>query len=283
MTSDPIKVLAVGIDEDLYREIADDESFVVDRAERLDEDRLDTTVDAVVLTLSGDAPLEVLAALRARSPSAAAVVITDPDNAADGTVAMHAGADDHLMLGSIPGGMLPRAVRYAVTVRKLKRDLATQDEETGLPNLRGFAPIAEHHLRIADREHEPVVFLFVRLEGLDGIVSASGAEEAGSFVRDAAALLMEAVRDSDVPARIGADTFCVLLTGEAKGAEALVLSRLVEAIAVHDARQDRPRTLSLSVGSALYDPEHPGTLEQILSNADRRLAAQAGLERSEDA
>jgi hypothetical protein len=33
----------------------------------------------------------------------------------------------------------------------------------------------------------------------------------------------------------------------------------------------------------LYDPDHPGTLEQILSTADRRLAAQAGLERSEGA
>jgi diguanylate cyclase (GGDEF)-like protein len=283
MTKDPIRVFVVGIDEDLYEEIADDESFVVERAERLDGDRGGIVADAVVVSLAGDAPLEILAALRAQTPSAAVVVITDPGNAADGTVAMHAGADDHLVRGSIPDGMLPRAVRYAVTVRKLRRDLATQDEETGLPNLRGFAPIAEHHLRMADRAHTPVVFLFVRLDGMDGVVSASGSEEAGSFARDAAALLLEAVRDSDVPARIGADTFCVLLTGEAKGAEALILSRLVEAIAVHDARLDQPRTLSLSVGSALYDPEHPGTLEQILSTADRRLTAQAGPERSEDA
>jgi len=56
---------------------------------------------------------------------------------------------------------------------------------------------------------------------------------------------------------------------------------ITEKIAVHDARMDQPRSLSLSVGSALYDPEHPGTLEQILSTADRRLAAQTDLERSE--
>jgi diguanylate cyclase (GGDEF)-like protein len=283
MTEDPVRVLVVGIGDDLEREIADDERFVVDRADRFDGGTWTSSPDAVVLSLSGDAPLEVLAMLRVQAPSAAVVVITDPGNAADGTVAIHAGADDHLVRGSIPNGMLPRAVRYAVTVRKLKRDLATQDEETGLPNLRGFAPIAEHHLRIADREHAPAIFLFIRLEGLDDVVSVSGPEEAASFARDAAALVMEAVRDSDVPARIGPDTFCVLLTGEAKGAEALVLSRLVEAIAVHDARMDRPRTLSLSVGSALYDPDHPSTLEQILSNADRRLAAQSGLDRSGDA
>jgi diguanylate cyclase (GGDEF)-like protein len=281
MTRDAIRALVVGIDDELHRELSHEEGFTVDRAERLDGN-VAAGVNAVVLSVSGE-PLEALATLRAHAPTAAVVIITDPNNAADGTVAMHAGADDHLVRGSIPPGMLPRAVRYAVSVRRIRRELATQDDETGLPNLRGFAPIAEHHLRMADRAHAPAVFLFVRIEGLRNIVSASGADEAASLARDAAALLLEAVRDSDVPARISADTFCVLLTGEAHGAEALVLSRLVEAIAVNDARLDQPRHLSLSVGSALYDPDQPSTLEQILSTADRRLAAQAGPGRSEDA
>ena len=281
MVRDPIWVLVVGTDEDLYEELLGEEGFTVDRAERLDGDARTADVDAVVLSLSGEAPLEALAALRVQAPAAAVVVITEPENVADGTVALHAGADDHLVRGSIPVGMLPRAVRYAVTVRRLRRELSTQDDETGLLNLRGFAPIAEHHLRMADRAHSPVVFLFVRLDGLAGIAGTNGAEEAASLARDAAAVLLEAVRDSDVPARIAIDTFCVLLTGEARGAEALVLSRLVEAIAVNDARLDQPRQLSLSVGSALYDPDQPSTLEQIFSTADRRLAAQSERERSE--
>ena len=38
------------------------------------------------------------------------------------------------------------------------------DEATELPNLRGFAAIAEHYVRMADRLGQPVVFVFVRLE-----------------------------------------------------------------------------------------------------------------------
>jgi diguanylate cyclase (GGDEF)-like protein len=281
MVREPIWVLVVGADEDLHEELIGEEGFSVDQAERLDGDVRTADVDAIVLSLDGEAPLEALAALRVQAPMAAVVVITEPGNVADGTVAVHAGADDHLVRGSIPVGMLPRAVRYAVTVRRLRQELSTQDDETGLLNLRGFAPIAEHHLRMADRAHAPVVFLFVRLDGLAGIAGTSGADEAASVAQDATAVVLEAVRDSDVPARIAIDTFCVLLTGDARGAEALVLSRLVEAIAVHDARLDQPRSLSLSVGSALYDPDHPSSLEQILSTADRRLAAQADLERSE--
>lgn len=280
MVNDPIAVLVVGNDdEDLHGELTQEEGFTVDRATRLDGDVAAADVDAVVLSLTGDAPLEALGALRTRAPDAAVIVITDQANATDGTVALHAGADDHLVRGAIPRGLLPRAIRYAVGLRRLRRDLATQDDETGLPNLLGFAPIAEHHLRMAERAKTPVVFLFVRLEGLD---KAATIDEAAEIARDAASVLLEAVRDADVPARIAPGTFCVLLTGEARGAETVVLSRLVEAIAVHDARSDHPRSLSLSLGSALYDPEHPSDLEQILSTADRRLAAQVAPDRSDD-
>jgi len=279
MVNDPIEVLVVGSqDEDLHVELVQEEGFTVDRADRLDGDVASVDVDAVVLSLTGDSPLEALGVVRARAPDAAVIVITDQANATDGTVALHAGADDHLVRGAIPQGLLPRAIRYAVALRRLRRDLATQDDETGLPNLRGFAPIAEHHLRMADRAKTPVVFLFMRLEGLD---RAATTGDAADSARDAASVLLEAVRDADVPARIAPGTFCVLLTGEARGAETAVLSRLVEAIAVHDTRSDRPRSLSLSVGSALYDPEHPSDLQQILSNADRRLAAQAAPDRSD--
>ena len=280
MTRDAIRTLVVGIDDEHCRELTQEEGFTVEAVDRLDEET-DDDVDAVVVTLTGE-PLDTLATLRRRAPAAAVVVVTGAENVADGTVAMHAGADDHLIRGSIPPGMLPRAIRYAVTVRRLRRELSTQDDETGLPNLRGFAPIAEHHLRMADRAHQPAVFLFVRIEGLRGAVDEGGVDEGAALAREAAALVLEAVRDADVPARISTDTFCVLLTGEARGAEALVLSRLVEAIAVNDARLDRSRHLALSVGSALYDPDRPITLEQIFSNADHRLAEQAASRRSDE-
>jgi diguanylate cyclase (GGDEF)-like protein len=277
MANEPISILAVGIDDELIDELAQDEGIVVERVDRLDGGEAPRAVDVVLLSLDATTPLEALSTIRAGMPAAAVVVVTEPGAAANGAIAVHAGAEDHLVRGSIPRGLLPRAVRYASTLRSLRRELATLDDETGLPNLRGFASIAEHHLRMADRDRTPVVFLFVRVGELTG----GGAHDAGALARDAASVLLEAIRDSDVPARIAVDTFCVLLTGEARGAETLVLSRLVEAIAVHDARMDRPRTLSLSVGSALYEPEHPSTLEQILADAHRRMAAQTGNDPSE--
>ncbi len=109
------------------------------------------------------------------------------------------------------------------------------------------------------------------LAELDEVRSALGPDAADELARDAAAVLLRAVRDSDVPARIAPDTFCVLLTGSAEGAEATVLSRLVEAMAEHDAGSDRPR-LALAVGSARYRPGSGGSLGGLLEEAARSLS-----------
>jgi len=258
---DAVTVVLVGLETTMTDELADDERFDVRAAQSIDQIESGEAVDAVVVAMDGQGPLELLGSLRGKAPEAAILVVTEAGREADGAVAMHAGAEDHLVVGSIPPGLLPRAVQYAVSIRRLRRELATTDEATGLPNLRGFVPIAEHHLRMADRSQTPVVFLFVRLEG----------ETDDDDAREAAEVLLEAVRDADLPARITDDTFAVLLTGDAAGAETLVLSRLVEAIAVHNAKQDPPRPLSLSVGSALYEPATPNTLSEILETAGRRL------------
>lgn len=272
---DDVTVLLIGLEDELGDELAGEEGFTVQHAEDVEAEAQTPSPDAVVVSLTDRGPLEVLGALRSRLPNAAVVVVTQPGRETDGTVAMHAGAEDHLVAGSIPPGLLPRAVRYAVSLRAHHRELATQDKVTGLPNLRGFVPIAEHHLRMADRVGVTVVFLFLRLDNFEDVNRSLGNERADDLARDAAEVLLQAVRDSDLPARIASDTFCVLLTGGAEGAETMVLSRLVEAIALHDARRDRPRELSVSVGSAIYDPERPTTLEQILETAGRRMTAQS--------
>jgi diguanylate cyclase (GGDEF)-like protein len=269
--SEHVSVLLVGIDAAGAQALSHDGGFAVRSVERIDEAG-PIEEDAIVLALGGARPLDALRAARAAAPETAIVVVTEADDAADGAIAVHAGAEDHLVGDELFVHLLPRAVRYAVAIRRVRAELSTVDPLTELPNLRGFAPIAEHHLRMADRTQHPVVFIFIRLDDHDRLVRESGHEPAEQLAKDAAAVVLEAVRDADVPARIAPDTLAVLLTGEAGGAETVVLSRLVEAIAVHDARSDEPRSLALSVGSARYEPGSGAGLAEILSSAMRGLA-----------
>lgn len=241
------------------------EGMTVERADDLEATlaRLDAGgIDVLLLALDGDA----FASVRDRRADVPVVVIAEPGEQREAEEAVRGGAEDRITRGEIPDSMVPRLLRHAVERHRLRRqlrDLEIVDEATGLPNLRGFAPIAEHHMRMADRTSEPVVFLFVRLADL-------------ADVNDAAAVLRQAVRDADVPARVAEDTFSVLLTGSAEGSEATVLSRLIEAIAVANSRPDRSGPLSLDVGSALYDPEDPVTLGEMIAEATRRMSERPG-------
>jgi diguanylate cyclase (GGDEF)-like protein len=270
MPTEPLGVIAVSLrDEELAALDAD--AFTVHRV--ADLSRLDSRpADAIVLALEGGAPIDAIQRVRGFAPDAAIVVLTEHANAADGTIALHAGAEDHLVRDATLPALLPRAIRYACGLRRIRRELATVDEATGLPNLRGFSAIGAHYLRMADRLSQAAIFVFVRLEDHAGVVREDGPEAGEALAAEAAEVILQAVRDSDVPARIAPDTFCVLLTGEAEGAESLVLSRLVEAIATHDARRPEPRTLSLGVGTARYEPGSGAQLGEILTDAVQGLS-----------
>jgi PleD family two-component response regulator len=239
------------------------DGMIVERVDGLEAclARLDAGgIDVLLLALDG-VP-DAFAAVRSHPSDLPVVVIAEPDERERAESAVRAGAEDRITRGELPDSMVPRLLRHAVERHRLRRELRALeivDEITGLPNLRGFAPIAEHHMRMADRTGAPVVFVFVRVS------DAADVLEVGEVLR-------RAVRDADVPAHVSEDTFCVLLTGNARGAEAAVLSRLIEAIAVANARPDRGTPLSLDVGSSLYDPQRPLPLEEMLTEASRRMS-----------
>jgi diguanylate cyclase (GGDEF)-like protein len=265
VTGDAIRVLLVGTGEAFGADL-EREGFEVVRIPDLAALGPGSDQDGVIVALDDVGPLEALETLRLKTPAAAVIVLTTAGNEADGAVALHAGADDHLVRGSIADGLLPRAVRYAVERRRMRRELATIDESTRLPNLRGFVAIAEHQLRMADRAGTPLVLLFMRFNEHEGAETTP--TDVDERAVEASDVLISAIRGADLPARIAEDTFCVLLAGDARGAEVTVLSRLVEAIAVHDAKTTDPRPISLSIGSAIYDPSDPVGLEDLLDAAE---------------
>jgi hypothetical protein len=130
-----------------------------------------------------------------------------------------------------------------------------------------FALIAGHHLRLADRSGSPAVFVFLRVGGPDDATDPLDTERAAEIVLDS-------VRSSDVPTMIDDRTFAILLTGDAAGAEELVLSRLVEAIAAQR-RDDGSggQGVEVSVGTAVYDPGSGVSLDAIVEGAARRLSS----------
>lgn len=261
----PLKVLAVGFEAGELRgvsvETADDLLGALARISG-------GGVDVVLLSL--DLPdgggVDAVRAVRDRAPDVPVIAIATEH----GERAIDEGASDVLAADAGPE-LLSRAIRYATALGRMEAELQRRevvDELTGLYNARGLEHLATHHLAIADRSKLPVTLVFVRLDAIEDL---DDAEERGNIVAETAEVLRGAVRSSDVLARVGAGSFCVLLTGEVAGAEAIVLSRLVEAIAASNARSGRAAQLSISVGAAAYDPERPVSFDELIGQARRRM------------
>jgi diguanylate cyclase (GGDEF)-like protein len=256
-------VLAVGVDpgalEGCTVETADD---MLGALAHLADGGIDVVVAS--LDLPDASGIDVIVSLRERAPDVPVIVVGDAE--AEPSDAFGAGASD-VLPPDAAADLVARAIRYAATLRKVEAGLRryqTFDELTGLLNARGFDLLANHHFRLADRSKDPVIILFLR-------VDRAGGAPGDPAVADAATVISSALRVTDVVARVGSDAFRVLLAGAATGTEPIVLERIVEAVAAHNAKAGSDTGPSVSVGAASYDPEHPITLENLIAEADRRM------------
>jgi len=174
-------------------------------------------------------------------------------------------------------GQLERAlVRSGTKVIELQeelRRLGTIDPLTRLTNRRGFIPTAEHQLQRARRTNEPLALMFCDLDGLKTVNDTLGHATGDAMIAEAAYVLRSTFRASDLVARMGGDEFCVLFAAESAAAADATVSRLEAAIAELNAQEDRPFTLGVSIGVALFDPERPSPLDDLLADADRQMYA----------
>lgn len=228
----------------------------------------------VSLELPDEPGPDAVRAIRDRAPRVPIVAIVADE--AEGRRALEAGARDAVPADADPG-LLRRAIGYAAEIARLEAELDRTrmiDELTGLLNARGLEQLADHHLRMADRSRVPVELVLVRLDA--PAAGEPSRDERDAFVAETAEVLREVVRGSDVLARIGENAFGVLLTGEAAGAELVVLTRLVEAVAASNVRSGQARELWLSVGAATYDPERPVTFPELMLEAARVMGRPGG-------
>ncbi len=158
-----------------------------------------------------------------------------------------------------------------VQMEETLRSLALLDNLTDLFNRRGFFTLAEQQLKAAERARRRMVLLFADFDGLKQINDTFGHSEGDRTLIETADTLRETFRESDIIARIGGDEF-VVLAAETGGADAdVITTRLQENLAARNARGDRRYKLSLSVGTARYDPEHSCSINELLAQADRAM------------
>ena len=176
----------------------------------------------------------------------------------------------HDELGSLSRALV-RTGSHLSELQEELRQLATVDELTGLANRRGFFALGEHELLVAARTRAAIALLFVDVDGLKRVNDKLGHAMGDLLLKEAADVIRETIRASDLAGRLGGDEFCVLLMGDPELDPDRALERMRATTAIHNQRPGREFHLSLSIGLSAIPPGRSVTLEELIDAADEGM------------
>jgi len=159
--------------------------------------------------------------------------------------------------------------------------LSLRDEVTGLYNRRRFFILAEQYIKLSVRTKKRLSLLFIDMDNLKWINDHYGHNEGDQALINLANILKKTFRESDIIARIGGDEFVVLSESTDEKGE-IVMTRLYENIRDYNAKVSQDYYLSISVGAAQFDPEHPISKDELLSKADALMYVQKRKKRKQE-
>ncbi|QOL49430.1 sensor domain-containing diguanylate cyclase [Massilia litorea] len=152
--------------------------------------------------------------------------------------------------------------------------LLLHDALTGLPNRRALMQTLPDAMHRAARSHKPCALLFLDMDGFKGVNDTHGHEEGDELLRQFGARLLEAVRKTDMVARLAGDEFVVVLEGlsDAQDANEKADSLLAVLRAPYVLKRAGV-SVGASIGVALHLPGDPQDLDAWLARADGAMYA----------
>jgi two-component system, cell cycle response regulator len=229
--------------------------------------------DAILLDLGlpDSQGLETLRRVHRAAGETPIVVLTVRDEEQLAIESLHEGAQDYLPKSQINGGLIWRAVRYAMERQRIQLELLNLsliDELTGLNNRRGFLALGEHYVKLAYRSATLFMVAFIDLDDMKKINDRFGHQEGNRALVEAANVLKDSCRRSDILGRIGGDEFAILIVDADVTCGNVVLHRIQQKLDSRNASGDRRYLLSLSIGVVAANVTQYADLQQLLGQAD---------------
>jgi two-component system, cell cycle response regulator len=164
-----------------------------------------------------------------------------------------------------------QAGRFLMERQRMEEELRAQsisDELTGLYNRRGFFTLAEQQLKTAKRMKHGVLLVSSDLDDLKGINDRFGHHEGDLALKEAADILRQSFRESDLIARIGGDEFVILMMEKPGINQEVLAARLKSNLELRNAGTGRNYPISISVGIVSCNPDSSVSLEHLMKCAD---------------
>jgi len=148
---------------------------------------------------------------------------------------------------------------------------ANHDPLTDVYNRRYFNQVIEQELARSKRHERAIGFLMIDVNRFKEINDRFGHQTGDEVLKAVASLLKDAVRESDLVVRYGGDEFLIVLM-ETDGECGTIKDRIAIAIAERNKTNELIEfPVTLSIGSANWNPTNGQSIEEVLAEADRRM------------
>jgi PleD family two-component response regulator len=215
--------------------------------------------------------VEAFRRAQAAAPNVPVVLLVSSDEIAMAEHLLREGAQDFLVKSQVDCGPLAHAIRNAIERHRYlesARSAAMTDSLTGLLNRAAFLALAERDRKLAAATDRRIL-LAVAEPDAAALDSVRKQQDRDLTLVEAAERLRELVGPLDLLARIGERAFAVaVFEGEDRNLED-TWTRL------HGASS----ALRVNVGAAVFRPDSPVPLEELLEQAQRELAPVAAAAR----
>ncbi|ACK67236.1 diguanylate cyclase with GAF sensor [Rippkaea orientalis PCC 8801] len=151
------------------------------------------------------------------------------------------------------------------------RQLSLTDELTQLSNRRGFNFLAQRELDNAHRRSYYSTLFFIDLDGLKPTNDTYGHELGDQMIKDAAHILKQTFRETDIIARLGGDEFAILTAAEEDDHSQEIGDRLLDNITNFNSRSQQHYQVSFSIGQVTYNPNSDESLDSLLVRGDQAM------------
>ena len=221
-----------------------------------------------VVLLNPDLPdcqgFETFRRSKAVAPAVPVVLLLGIGDEALGVRIVREGAQDFLIRGQVDCAPLAHALRNAVERERLvaaEQAVRFIDSLTGLANLGCFELFAERDRKLAERLGIPWMILLIESQDLDDLQKTHGEQRRDWTLVQLAELLRSRTNPADLLYRVSPTRFALTIFE-------------TERDSLNQARKDVERALSgerVVTGSAIFYPEKPANLEDLLREATATL------------
>jgi diguanylate cyclase (GGDEF)-like protein len=183
------------------------------------------------------------------------------------TVLASVGCTAFLLLMMLSSQLEAQMRESLVQVRRQLHKQSFMDPLTELPGRQMFENLLINAGNAADLEGRRLALLVINLDGFKPINESFGHEKGDEVLREMANRLRTLARPTDTAARLGADEFLLLMTGDVRRDDVTrMATRVLETLSQPYWVGSREAGLSCSIGIAMY-PEH-GAASALISHAE---------------